>query len=115
MAQIKSRLNYVMVQLNVTQSGLSGGGGAMATLDFGRSISPISTKRGKLCPPNITGTPGFSDLPTALQCKSFLTDHSNNAFALSQKNSSIFFKGGLISESFSLCSNSPKKGAKSLR
>ena len=24
------------------------------------------TKGGRLCPPNSTGTPGFSDLPTAL-------------------------------------------------
>ena len=27
----------------------------------------ISTKGGRLCPPNNTGTPGFSDLPTALK------------------------------------------------
>ena len=32
--------------------------------DFGRSVNPISTKGGRLCSPN--GTPGFSDLPTAL-------------------------------------------------
>ena len=37
--------------------------------DFGRSVNPISTKGGRLCPPNNTGTPGFSDLPTALICK----------------------------------------------
>ena len=30
--------------------------------DFGRSVNPISTKGGRLCPPNNTGTPGFSDL-----------------------------------------------------
>ena len=35
--------------------------------DFGRSVNPISTKGGgRLCPPSNTGTPGFSDLPTAL-------------------------------------------------
>jgi hypothetical protein len=34
---------------------------------FGRSDNPISTKGGRLCPPNNTGTPGFSDLLTALQ------------------------------------------------
>ena len=34
--------------------------------DFGRSVNPISTKGDRLCPPNNTGTPGFSDLPTAL-------------------------------------------------
>ena len=37
----------------------------MAPPDFGRSVNPISTKGGRLCPPNITGTPRFSDLPTA--------------------------------------------------
>ena len=41
-------------------------GGAMAPPDFGRSVNPISTKGGRLSPPNNTGTPGFSDLPTAL-------------------------------------------------
>ena len=34
---------------------------------FGRSVNPISTKGGRLCPPNNTGTPGFSDIPTALR------------------------------------------------
>ena len=34
--------------------------------DLGRSVNPITTKGGRLCPPNNTGTPGFSDLPTAL-------------------------------------------------
>ena len=33
----------------------------------GRSVSPISTKGGRLCPPKNTGTPGFSNLPTALR------------------------------------------------
>ena len=34
---------------------------------FGRSVNPISTKGGRLCPPDNTGhPPGFSDLPTAL-------------------------------------------------
>ena len=43
-----------------------GAGGAIAPPDFGRSVNPISIKGGRLCPPNNTGTPGFSDLPTAL-------------------------------------------------
>ena len=34
--------------------------------DFGRTVNPISTKGDRLCPPNNTDTPGFSDLPTAL-------------------------------------------------
>ena len=38
-------------------------GGAMAP---DRSVNPISTKGGRLCPPNNTGTPGFSDIPTIL-------------------------------------------------
>ena len=29
--------------------------------------NPISTRGVRLCPPNNTGTPGFSDLPTALK------------------------------------------------
>ena len=40
-------------------------GDAMAPPDFGRSVNPISAKGGRLFPPNNTGTPGFSDLPTA--------------------------------------------------
>ena len=46
---------------------LVGAGGAMAPPDFDRLISPISTRRGRLCPPITTGTPEFSDLPTALR------------------------------------------------
>ena len=34
--------------------------------DFGRSVKPISTKGGRLCPQNNTGIPGFSDLSTVL-------------------------------------------------
>ena len=40
--------------------------GGMATLDFDRSVDPISTKGGRLWPPNNTGTPRFSNVPTAL-------------------------------------------------
>jgi hypothetical protein len=45
-----------------------GAGSAMTPPQFGRSANPISisTKGGRLCPPNNTGTPGFTDLPTAL-------------------------------------------------
>ena len=43
-----------------------GAGDAMAPPDFGRSVNPISTREERSCPPNNTGTPGFSDLPTAL-------------------------------------------------
>ena len=43
-----------------------GVGGTIAPTDFGRSLNPISTRGDRLCLPNNTGTPGFSDLPTAL-------------------------------------------------
>ena len=33
--------------------------GAMAPPDFGRLVNPISTKGGRLCPSNSTGTPDF--------------------------------------------------------
>ena len=38
----------------------------MAPPNFGRWVNPILIKGGRLCPPNNTGTPKFSDLPTAL-------------------------------------------------
>ena len=40
--------------------------GGMAPPHFGRSVNPISIEGGRLFPPNNTGTPGFSDFPTAL-------------------------------------------------
>ena len=43
-----------------------GARGAMATPNFGPSFNPISNRRNRLCPHITTGTPGFSDLPTAL-------------------------------------------------
>ena len=49
-----------------------GAGGAMAPPNFGKLVNPISTKGGSLCPLNNTGTPGFSDLPTALSVKKSL-------------------------------------------
>ena len=47
---------------------VGGAKGAIAPPDFGITVNPISTKGGRLCPLNNTGTPGFSDLPTALHC-----------------------------------------------
>ena len=44
-----------------------GAGDAMEPQDFGRLVNPISIKVGRLCPPNNIGTPGFSDLPKALE------------------------------------------------
>ena len=52
---------------NTGVSSLDGGaGGALAPPDFFRTVNPISTRRDRSCPPNNTGTPGFSDLPKAL-------------------------------------------------
>ena len=39
---------------------------AMAQPDFGRSVNPISTRGTDFAHLITTGTPGFSDLPTAL-------------------------------------------------
>ena len=46
-----------------------GAGGAMAPPDFGRSVNPISTRGTDYAHLITTGTPGFSDLPTALKFK----------------------------------------------
>ena len=43
-----------------------GAGGAMAPPDFGRSVKPFSTKGTDYAHLITIGTPGFSDLPTAL-------------------------------------------------
>ena len=38
-----------------------------------RTVDPSLTSEGRLCPPDNTGTPGFSDLPTALNSISMLS------------------------------------------
>ena len=43
-----------------------GAGGAMTPPDFGRSVNPISTRGTDYAHLTTAGTPGFSDLPTAL-------------------------------------------------
>ena len=53
-----------------------GAGDAMVPPDFGRTVNPISTKGDRLCTPNNTGTPGFSDLPTALRKAELLKSES---------------------------------------
>ena len=45
---------------------------SLAPPDFGN-------QGGKLCPPKNTGTPGFSDLPTALYKKVFLVTANKKA------------------------------------
>ena len=49
----------------------------MAPPDFGKSINPISTRVDRLYPHITTGTPEFSDLPTALPQRTLLTDSAN--------------------------------------
>ena len=44
-----------------------GAGGVTVPQNFGRSVNSILTMGGRLCPPKNTGTPKFSDLPTALK------------------------------------------------
>ena len=46
--------------------GCRGCHGAMAPPDFGRSVNPVSTRGTDYAHLITTGTPGFSDLPTAL-------------------------------------------------
>ena len=63
--KVTSELGFTFNVIN--RPVIPGGSGAtMAPPDFGRSVNPISTKGDRLCPPNNSGTPGFSDLPTAL-------------------------------------------------
>ena len=45
-----------------------GAGGPGFAIDYCRSVNPISTREGRLCPHITIGIPGFSDLPTALLC-----------------------------------------------
>ena len=77
-------------------------GGAGAP-DFEKSVNPISTKGGILCPPNNTGTTGFSDLPTALvlniaNSKSilFITILYHIVFTLSTKKKPYFEHGVVL-------------------
>ena len=62
---------------------LGGAGGAMAPPDFGRPVTPISTRGTDYSHLITTGTPGFSDLPTALDCKIKLLKRGKNACILS--------------------------------
>ena len=70
-------------------------GGAMVPPNFGRSVNPISTRGGgRLYLPNNTGTPGFSDLSTALpECctKVYRMWTPKNTGRIRQK-STVFFK-----------------------
>ena len=50
----------------VSSLGVLATGGAMAPPDFGRSVNPISTRGTDYVHLITTGSPGFSDLPTAL-------------------------------------------------
>ena len=68
----------------------------MAPPDFGRSVNPISTKGGRLCLPNDTGTPGFSDLPTALlEGGSCLVDTGQVRFSMISSNEQFAYCASL--------------------
>ena len=58
--------SYAYVRGVASSLGVPGVPYVMAHSDFGRSVNPISNKLGRKCPPNNTGTLGFSDLPTSL-------------------------------------------------
>ena len=62
------KCNYILT-IRVSRVVVPGGAeGAMAPTDFDRSVNPISTGGGADYAHHITtGTPGFSDLPTALR------------------------------------------------
>ena len=74
--------SIVTVPVNDTGAGLRSrlndvpgvAGGAMAPPDSARSVkvNPISTREGRLCLPNNTGTPEISDLPTTALGKTYL-------------------------------------------
>ena len=67
---ISSKDEYYLECKGVVVPG--GAGCEMAHTDFGRSVNPISTRGTDYAHLITTGTPGFSDLPTALysyECK----------------------------------------------
>ena len=58
----------------------------MAPPDFGRSVNPISARGARLCPPNNTGTPRFSDLPTALPIDTEVNEKEDSIIKAYEKN-----------------------------
>ena len=63
-----------------------GAAGAMAPPNFGRSVNPISTKGGRLCPLKNAGTPGFSDLPTAFWLRNtYVLQNKTKRYKLADK------------------------------
>ena len=63
-----------------------GAGGAMERPDF----NPISIKGGRLCLPNHTGTPGFSDLPTALDYADDNAKKVHKFFVINESGTEVF-------------------------
>ena len=59
-----------------------GAGGAMAPPDIGRSVTPISTRGTDYAHLITTGTPGFSDHPTALWPTAAVTQWSQTHFEI---------------------------------
>ena len=74
---MKSCIKLYTTDLSSSERG--GGAAEGATPGFGRSVNPVSTKEDRLCPPNNTGTSGFSDLPTVLHNEVFNNFYFNDS------------------------------------
>ena len=61
----KSRRNWYISRAQKNLKVFDTGVSSMAPQDFGRLVKPISTRVGKLCPPNNTATPRFLILPSS--------------------------------------------------
>ena len=71
---LEANKNISTPQYLVRGRGTGWAGWAITHPGFGRSVNPISTRGARLCPSNNTGTPEFSDLPTALYLEVCLFD-----------------------------------------
>ena len=79
MVQENMKIRYKRIQIHITYDTINDSdcravvpGCAMAHPDFGRSVNPISTGGTDYAHLITSGTPGFSDLPTALDCILYL-------------------------------------------
>ena len=89
--------------LNAFSRGVvSGGGGrgGRAPPDFGRSVKPTKTKGGRLFPPNNTGIPEFSNLPTALFSSQLVFTKRELRRTRGKWNSIWIFHGNLVLQIF---------------
>jgi hypothetical protein len=70
----------------VVPGGAGGAGGAMERPDF----NPVSIKGGRLLLPKHTGTPGFSNLPTALGYKDDKTKEVHKFLVINENGTEVF-------------------------